>query len=207
MSTFDATLDAAQGLAVVQRKELAELLGYETRNKYELRTLAGEPLGFAAEQQKGVLGFLARQYLGHWRTFDILVFDTFRNFVFHARHPFRWFFQRLEIADATGRALGALQRRWSWLSKRFDVEDERGNVLLVVSSPFWRPWTFTFERNGNPVATIRKRWSGALKEMFTDADNFAVEFTPGPLSPVERRLLVAAALFVDLMFFEKKASN
>ena len=206
MSSFDAELDRATGLVVAQRKELAELLGYETRNKYEIRTLTGEQVGFAAEQQKGVLGFLARQFLGHWRTFDILVFDTLRNLRLSAHHPFRWIFQRLEIADATGRALGAVQRRWSLFFKRFDVEDDRGNVLLVVSSPFWRPWTFTFERSGNPVATIRKRWSGALKEIFTDADNFSIELSPGPLSAVERRLLLVAALFVDLMYFEKKAN-
>ena len=52
---------------------------------------------------------------------------------------------------------------------------------------------------------IRKRWSGGLKELFTDADNFAIELQPGPLSPVERRLLLVAAIFVDLMFFERKA--
>ena len=87
----------------------------------------------------------------------------------------------------------------------FDVEDDRGNVLLVVNSPFWRPWTFTFQRGEQVVATIRKRWSGGLKELFTDADNFAIELQPGPLSPVERRLLLVAAIFVDLMFFERKA--
>ncbi|HEY3499138.1 MAG TPA: phospholipid scramblase-related protein, partial [Polyangiaceae bacterium] len=191
---------------VAQRKELGELLGYEARNKYEVRTPEGEVFGFAAEQQKGLAGIVARQFLGHWRTFDLLIFDALRNLVLRAHHPFRWFFQRLEVADAAGRALGALQRRWAWFSKRFDVEDQAGNVVLVVSSPIWKPWTFTFERNGVAVATIRKRWSGTLKEMFLDADNFAIEFQPGPLSPGERRLLLAAALFVDLMYFEKKAN-
>jgi uncharacterized protein YxjI len=205
MSAFDLELDRADGLVVAQQKELAELFGFETRNKYAIRTLSGAPLAFAAEQQKGVLGFLLRQFLGHWRTFDIVVFDAGRLPVLSAQHPFRWFFQRLEIADTAGRALGAVQRRWSWLTKRFDVEDDRGNVLLVVNSPFWRPWTFTFQRGEQVVATIRKRWSGGLKELFTDADNFAVELQPGPLSPVERRLLLVAAIFVDLMFFERKA--
>jgi uncharacterized protein YxjI len=206
MSPFDAVLDRADGLVVTQRKELGELLGFETRNKYEIRTLEGAELGFAAEQQKGVLGFLARQFLGHWRPFEILIFDALRQPVLTAHHPFRWFFQRLEVTDAAGRLLGAVQRRFSWLSKRFDVEDAQGNVLLAVKSPLWRPWTFTFERREELVATIHKRWSGGLKELFLDADNFVVELAPGPVYPVERRLLVAAAVFVDLMFFEKKAS-
>lgn len=206
MPAFDSALDAAPGLAVVQRKELAELFGFETRNKYEIRTAAGEPLGFAAEQQRGLLGFLLRQVLGHWRSFEILIFDTERAPMLVASHPFRWFFQRLEVADAMGRALGALQRRWSWFSKRFDVEDAQGNVQLTVDSPLFRPWTFTFMRHGQVVATIRKRWSGLLREAFTDADNFGIEFLPGPISPVERRLLLAAAVFVDLMYFEQQAN-
>jgi uncharacterized protein YxjI len=205
MASFDVELDTAAGLVVAQRKELAELFGYETLNKYEIRTLSGQQLGFAAEQQKGVLGFLVRQLVGHWRSFEILIFDVLRQPVLVARHPFRWFFQRLEVSTAAGRPLGAVQRRWALFSKRFDVEDDRGNVLLVVSSPIWRPWTFTFERGERAVATIRKRWSGTVKEMFTDADNFSLELAPGPLSSVERRLLLTAAIFVDLMFFERKS--
>jgi uncharacterized protein YxjI len=205
MADFDHELNGAAGLVVAQRTELAELFGYETRNKYEICSLGGAPVGFAAEQQKGVLSFLARQFVGHWRTFDIVIFDLLRQPMLVAHHPFRWFFQRLEVRDTSERLLGAVERRFSMLTKRFDVEDARGNVLMVVRSPIWRPWTFTFERGAQVVATIRKQWSGALEEMFTDADNFGVDFQPGPVSAVERRLLLAAALFIDLMFFERKS--
>jgi uncharacterized protein YxjI len=205
MSSFDRNLDTTAGLLLRQRKELAELFGFETRNKYEIQTVTGEPLGFAAEQQKGVLGFLLRQFLGHWRSFELLFFDTLRNPVLTALHPFRWFFQRLEVRDASGRLLGALQRRFAVFSKCFDMEDARGHVMLTVRSPIWRPWTFTFMRGTREVAVIRKRWTGVLAEAFTDADTFSIDFAPGPVSPEERRLLLAASVFVDLMFFERKA--
>jgi uncharacterized protein YxjI len=206
MSAFDPILDSAQGLRIVQRKELAELFGFETRNKYEIQTARGEPLGFAAEQHKGLLGFLLRQFLGHWRRFEILFFDALKNPVLTAIHPFRWFFERLELRAADGRELGALQRRFSWFSKRFDMVDAHGRVLLTVSSPLWRPWTFTFTRGPIEIAVIRKRWSGVLQEAFTDADTFSLEFLPGPVGPLERRLLLAAAVFIDLAFFERKAA-
>ena len=205
MSAFDHMLDTASGLRIAQRKELAELFGFETRNKYEIQTATGEPLGFAAEQHKGVLGFLLRQFLGHWRRFEILFFDALRNPVFKAIHPFRWLFERLELRAADGRQLGALQRRFSLFSKRFDMEDAYGHVVLTVSSPLWRPWTFTFTRGPIEIAVIRKRWSGVLQEAFTDADTFSLEFQPGPVTPLERRLLLAAAVFIDLTFFERKA--
>lgn len=207
MATFDADVDNAQQLVIIQRKELAELFGFESRNKYEIRTLAGQPVGFAAEQQKGLFGFLLRQFFGHWRSFELTLFDMQRAPVLFAHHPFRWFFTRLTVTDRSGRLLGAIERRWSWLSKRFDVLDAQGHVLLTVESPLWHPWTFAFRRLGNLVGAVKKRWSGGLTELFTDADNFLVDYLPGPLTGLERRLLLAAALFIDLVYFEQKARN
>ena len=66
-------------LIVRQRAELAELLGFETRNKYSIEGEQGQALAFAAEQQKGTLGFLLRQFLGHWRSFEIQFFDPLRT--------------------------------------------------------------------------------------------------------------------------------
>lgn len=205
MSQFDSAIEQELSLVVAQRKELVELLGFETRNKYEICLRSGQPIGFAAEQQKGIIGFLLRQFFGHWRSFEIAFFDVMRNPILVANHPFRWFFQCLTVVTAQGQLLGKIERRWAWFSKRFDVVDAQNALLLTVQSPLWRPWTFSFERNGVVVAVVKKRWSGALKEMFTDADNFAVDFEPGPVSPLERRLLLAAAVFIDLMYFEQKA--
>jgi hypothetical protein len=46
-----------------------------------------------------------------------------------------------------------------------------------------------------------------LAEAFTDKDNFAVDFGAGALGENERRLVLAAALYIDLMYFENKASS
>lgn len=189
---------------IVQRRELAELFGIETRNKYAIE-VNGAPVAFAAEQGKGGLAFLARMFFGHWRTFEIHFFDNARQLVLRALHPFRFMFQRLEVSAADGRPLGAIQQRFSIISKRFDVTDPSGRLLLSVSSPIWRPWTFQFERDGRPLARVEKKWSGMLREAFTDADRFRVAFTSAELGLAERSLVLAAAIFIDLQYFERKA--
>ena len=194
-------------LMVRQRFEMGELLGFETRNKYDVVSEAGAQVAFAAEQQKGFIGALFRQVLGHWRTFDIHFFTPERQPFMTARHPFRWFFQRLEISDAAGVFVGAIQRRFSILTKRFDVEDANGNVVMQVSSPFWRLWTFPFVARGAEVASVKKKWSGLLAEAFTDKDSFAVDYGDDALGEAERQLVLAAAIFIDLQYFERKASN
>jgi uncharacterized protein YxjI len=194
-------------LMVRQRRELAELFGFETRNRYEIVSEGGAPIAYAAEQQKGFLGFLFRQFLGHWRSFEIRFFTPERAPFMTARHPFRWFFQRLEVLDGGGAPVGAVQQRFSILHKRFDVEDANGQVVMQVSSPLWKPWTFPFVARGAEVACVRKKWSGLLAEAFTDKDNFAVEFGTGGVGENERQLVLAAALFIDLQYFEKKANS
>ncbi len=203
MSNALVSIERANELFVVQRRELAELFGFETRNKYSIE-LGDTQLAFAAEQGKGGLAFLARQFFGHWRRFEVAFFDSLRSPLMRATQPFRWFFQRLEVALESGRPLGALQQRFGLLHKRFDVLDPSGRVSMQVASPFWRPWTFSFQRDGREVARIEKKWSGLLREAFTDSDRFRIAFIE-PLGLDDRLLLLAAAIFVDLRYFEHKA--
>ena len=194
-------------LFVRQRHELGEWIGFETRNKYEIVDEAGRAVAFAAEQHKGILGFLLRQLLGHWRRFEIHFFSTDRQPFLVARHPFRFLFQRLEVFDSGGALIGALQQRFAILTKRFDVEDSTGQVVMEVASPFWRIWTFPFTYRGIQRAVVSKKWSGILSEALTDRDNFLVQFDDAGLSEEERRLLLGAAVFIDLQYFERKAKS
>ena len=194
-------------LHVQQIREIAEWFGFETRNKYSILDSQNNPIGFAAEQQKGFWGFVFRHFLGHWRRFDIHIFNAQRSPVIIARHPFRWIFQRLEVYEVGGQYLGALQQRFSILTKSFDVEDSRGITLMAVRSPFLKFWTFPFTQRGQEVARIEKKWSGTFSEIFTDRDNFVIQFKDGDLTPIDRNLILAAAFFIDLQYFERKASR
>ena len=205
MTEMLAIVQQSSEIMIVQRRELAELFGIETRNKYSIEA-NGAPFAFAAEQGKGGLAFLARMFVGHWRTFEIHFFDNSRQLVLRVVHPFRFMFQRLEVSSAAGRMIGAIQQRFAIFSKRFDVTDATGRLLLSVRSPLWRPWTFSFERDGRELARVEKKWSGMLQEAFTDADRFRVAFESPELGLDERSLVLAAGIFIDLQYFEKKAS-
>lgn len=198
-------LASSTSLEIVQRKELAELFGFESRNKYVIHA-GGTPVGYAAEQGKGALDVLARWFLGHYRTFEVHFFDTERRPFLRAVHPFRLFFRRLDVFAGDGRFLGRIQQRFAFLSKRFDVQDANGEVVMSVSSAFFRPWTFVFQRADRELARIEKKWAGTLTEIFTDADRFRVTYPAADLTVDQRQLVLAAAVYVDLQYFEKKAS-
>ena len=69
------TLERATEVHVVQTPEVLDLLGLEGRNKYVIEA-DGDRIAFAAEQGSGALTFLGRVFLGHWRTFEIHLFDA-----------------------------------------------------------------------------------------------------------------------------------
>lgn len=197
-------LESTPQLVVRQYREPWEwIAGFETRNRYLVGDARGGAVAWAAEHGSGLGAFFLRQLLGHWRKFEIRFFDEAHRPVLRAVHPFRWLFKRLEVHASDGRRLGAIQQRFSLLKKSFDVEDARGAVLMRVRSGIFRPWRFEFERNGRAVARVQKRWTGILTEAFTDTDSFGVSYEPS-LGAQERLLVLAAAVFVDLRYFERK---
>lgn len=201
-------LTKVTNVLIKQKRELVELLGFETRNQYAIQTEDGAELGFAAEKPKGIFGAIFRQFLGHWRSFEIDIFNDQGELEYVAKHPFRFYFQRLEVYRAhSGECIGAFERRFEILGKRFDVMDRSGDSVMTVRSPLWRIWTFRFMKNDNELAVVTKKWGGVLKEAFLDADSFALHFTARTLSSEQRVLLLAGALFIDLRYFENKASG
>lgn len=190
---------------VKQLRELIELIGFETRNKYQIMSPQKTLIGYAAEQNKGILGFIGRQFLGHWRPYEIMIFDAHRNPLVKCTHPFRFFFQEFIIETAQGQVLGRIVQRFSIFSKKFDIHLDGEKRVLEMRSPLWKPWTFPVKDGSREVALIEKKWSGLLKEAFLDSDNFRVQFKDPSLSNESKIMLTAASFFVDLQYFEAKA--
>ncbi|MBY0415110.1 MAG: hypothetical protein K2Q18_13145 [Bdellovibrionales bacterium] len=196
-----------QKIFLRQKKEIAELFGFETRNKYSIESENGDQLAFAGEDGKNIGSVIWRQIFGHWRPFSLRILNNDRSLIFTAVHPFGFIFQRLDVIGIDGRKIGSAQQRFSFLEKKFDLLDAEGVVIMKISTPIWKPWTFAITKNGLESALILKKWSGLLKEVFTDADNFTIDFKDKNLSENERRIIVAAALLIDIVYFEQKASN
>jgi hypothetical protein len=206
MSIFLQTIGSANAIYVSQKFEIAEIFGFETRNRYLIKTDDGQQFGYCAEPKLGFGDAIMRQFLGHWRIFNVVGTDMDNQPVFRAHHPFRWFFQRLDIFGAGDRAVGSLQQRFAWFNKKFDFLDTRGRVVMTMTSPLWKIWTFPIKKGSREVSVIEKKWSGITKELFTDADNFRVRYTDLKLTADEKLLLLASAIFIDLLYFETKAN-
>ncbi|HMY58453.1 MAG TPA: phospholipid scramblase-related protein [Pseudomonadota bacterium] len=191
-------------LSVRQRKKWLEVLfSFEMKNSYDVFDTSGQPVLRVREEGAGVLSFLKRVFLGPMRPFDATISDPVTSVdVMTLERPFRFMFHRLIVRAKDGTMLGAIQRRWSWLRRLYDIEDAQGRVVARLFGPLLKPWTFEIQVDGQTLGTIRKRWSGLGTELFTDADNFGVELS-AISDPALRVLAFAATVLIDVVHFER----
>ncbi|MFT5051983.1 MAG: hypothetical protein ACI8QZ_003414 [Chlamydiales bacterium] len=189
-------------ILIRQTNEWGEiLLGFESRNRYELFDEDGRSIGRAAEQGQGFGRMIVRTFLGRCRQSTIHLFDAKGEQVGRGEKPFRFYFHRMDVYEH-GVRVGAIQRKFSILHRKFVVEDAQGRELLEIHSPFFRIWTFKVLFQGREVGRVSKRWGGLLREMFTDADTFGIEYSDGPEMEALRTTLICATFLIDFTCFE-----
>ncbi|MBT5537020.1 scramblase, partial [Candidatus Poribacteria bacterium] len=190
-------------LAIQQVKEWGEILtGFETRNKYRVMDASGADLLYVGEEGGSLLG---RLFLKALRPFTLRVF-TGEDTALVLRRPFRFFFHHLDVLDDANRPLGSITREFSILRRVYTVRDPSGQEMFTLFGPLLRPWTFQIMRDGREAGVIHKKWSGFMKEAFSDADNFGVTF-PDDADEAAKAVLLGAVFLIDFVHFENKGDN
>lgn len=198
------SLRTADRLVVRQEKEMVEILaGFETSNKYAILDGGGGLLGYAGEEGGSML---VRQFLQSLRPFTIHVVDPGGALLLRLVRPFRWIFHQIDVFDPDGRQLGTIQKRFAVFRRIYSVLDAAGQELYTLFGPVLRPWTFKIQKGDEEIGAIQKKWSGLLKEGFSDADNFGVQFPP-ELDLPDKALFLGAVFLIDFVHFEKKGSR
>ena len=192
-------LRQAQVLLVQQKKEWGEILtGFETRNRFAVCDTSGRQLYWAAEESS----MLARWFLKSLRPFAMHILNPQGALVLKFTRPFRFFLHEISISDMSGKYLGMIKQKFSIFSRQFLVRDATGREVYKIYGPFFHPWTFRILKNEREIGKIQKRWSGLGKEMFTDADNFNIEF-PREASVEQKSILLGALFLIDMLCFER----
>ncbi|MBU0553070.1 scramblase [Myxococcota bacterium] len=201
---LEALLGQRRRVFIRQRVEWGEaVFGFEQRNQYDVFDDKNELIGRVVEDQGALSRLLSRLFLGSRRGFEIDVRSHLNRDLLSLTRGFSFFFSEMDVWDTKGRRLGRVVRRFSLLYRQFDLIDERGHVFAYIKSPLWRLWTFPiFCVENRERGRITKRWSGLLKEMFSDADNFGVDFGEMPWTLSHRAVIFAAAISIDFDFFE-----
>ncbi|HZI09332.1 MAG TPA: phospholipid scramblase-related protein [Myxococcus sp.] len=188
------------------RSTVEMLVPWEARNQYEVCDENGRVSVFVGETGGGLGSALLRNF---WPFHKIRLecMTPGGTLAMVVERPWTLLFARAEVEAWDGRPLGRVQQRFTLLGRKLELQTPAGVVLATVEGPWWKPWTFRVKQKGAEVAVIRKQWSGLLQEALANADNFGLEFTPECTDGRLRQLILAAALLVDLTYFERGDSN
>jgi len=159
----------------------------------------------------------------HMRPFSMEIQDNHGNTLLNLERPLKcdnccWPCcpQLLEIMDHNGTMMGTVEQEWAFFNNKFSIKNEAGEVVLRILGQIC-PCSccgsdvvfkiLTPESEGDQqVGLITKKWAGCGKEMFTEAENFDVEF-PNSADVKVKSLVLGATILINFMYFERKGGE
>ncbi|XP_033839487.1 phospholipid scramblase 2 [Periophthalmus magnuspinnatus] len=200
-------------ILIHQKVELLEaFIGFETNNQYEIKNSLGQKIYKAKEKND----CCTRNCCGSLRSFDMKIKDNMDREVIRLIRPFRcvscWCpccLQEMEVQAPPGVTVGYVKQDWHPFLPKFSIQGPNKETVLRLEGPCFACnccGDVNFELKGkdgdHAIGRISKQWSGLLKEVFTDTDNFGIQF-PMDLDVKMKAVLMGACFLIDFMFFEK----
>ncbi|XP_010978878.1 phospholipid scramblase 2 isoform X1 [Camelus dromedarius] len=199
-------------LLIHQQIELLEVLtGFETSNKYEIKNSLGQKIYFAAEDTD----CCTRNFCGPSRPFTMRILDNMGREVITLERPLRCTsccfpccLQEIEVYAPPGVPIGYVNQTWDLCLPKFTVQNERREDVLKITGPCivcscCADVDFEIKSLDDKyvVGKISKQWTGLVRELFTDVDNFGIQF-PLDLDVKMKAVMLGACFLIDFMFFE-----
>lgn len=197
----------APSLRMRQMRELAEvLIGWESKNQYEVCDETGRVTVYVGETGDGWGSALKRNFWPFYKA-RLECMTLGGSVALALERPWSFIFAKANIEAWDGRLMGTIQQRFTFFGRRLELRSPGGAVIATAEGPLFKPWTFNIVQRGVEVAVVRKRWSGLLQEVFTDADTFTLEFKPECTDARLRQMILALALLVDLTYFDNRKDS
>ena len=182
------------------------LTGWAVAREFDIVDSIGRQRGSVAQQGQDVVSTLGRTFFSGWLAIQFAVFSyPSQQLAMTLRRPFFWLFSEMTIDGASGERLGSAKRRFSMITKRYDLRDASGQTFATIATPLLHPWTFPiFDRSGQQRAEIAKKWAGMTEEMITEAQRFKIDFMNHDWPLAQRAVILGTALSIDFDSFEWK---
>lgn len=212
-------------LVCCQQVELVEAItGFQTKNRFRILNSMGQQVYFAKEESTCA----QRQFCGPSRGFEFNITDNNGQNVLKLIRKFKccggccWCADRdscayeLEVlSPVTGDTLGYVRQAKYCCDPRIHILSAERTVVGIIKGqccmchcPKCKDIEFPLYTPDGSMAfgKISKQWTGAVKEIFTQADNFSVTF-PMDLDVNTKATIFGATFLVDMMFFEEDKNN
>jgi len=180
-------------LIVSQKAKLIEI-----NNQYTVSNDQGHVLATVNQvgqsKAKKVLRLVSN--LDQYMTHKLEIAEPNGDVIMRLTRPRKIIKSTIIVADANDNEIGRIVQE-NMIGKIHFAMEVNGQKVGAIRAESWFAWDFRIEdASGNEIARIDKTWAGALTELFTTADNYAVNIKTTIEQPL-LSLVVAAALSVD----------
>jgi uncharacterized protein YxjI len=168
---------------------------------FAIRDTDGNEVGRIRQEGQSKLKKFARlvSSLDQFMTHTLAVYDTGGAKVIELTRPAKILKSTVVVKDGAGSEVGRIVQQNVIGKIRFGLQDATGRELGSLNAENWRAWNFSIQdAAGTEVARITKTWEGLAKTLFTTADNYLLEVKGQDLPDRMRKLILAAAVGVDL---------
>ena len=108
----------------------------------------------------------------------------------------------VSVFDENDQLIGGFKQKFFSIGGAFNVLDANDQPVCTLEGK-WTGWDFKFMAGETEFAHITKKWGGIGKELFTSADNYALEISEAvPAAHVARQLILAAVMCIDMVLKE-----
>lgn len=112
------------------------------------------------------------------------------------------FLSSVSIFNEKDQLIGGFEQKFFSIGGAFNVLDADAQPVCTLQGK-WTGWDFKFTAGETEFAHITKEWGGIGKELFTSADNYALEISEAvPADHVARQLILAAVMCIDMVLKE-----
>lgn len=157
-----------------------------------------------------------RNCFPRYRDFEMHVMDNQFNEVMHFSRPCRCggiccccFNQVLDVFQPPGYHAGRIQEYWPSCLPKFTVTDETGALIYIICGPCCTgpmccnniEFEIQTPDGVQEVGKIHRLYTGILRERFTDASMFVIDFPLG-CSIKHKAILMGATFLIDFVYYE-----
>lgn len=112
------------------------------------------------------------------------------------------FLSSVSVFNEKDQLIGGFEQKFFSIGGAFNVLDVDAQPVCTLQGK-WTGWDFKFMDGETEFAHITKEWGGIGKELFTSADNYALEISETvPADHVARQLILAAVMCIDMVLKE-----
>jgi uncharacterized protein YxjI len=177
---------------------------FKFENQYKIFNDEGHQLGRV--QQRMTLGqkFLRMIISPAALPFKIEIYDEKDAMILKVSRGWTFWMSKITIEDAQGMVLGYIKQKFKLFTPKFEVLDSQ-NMLLAELKGDWTAWDFQLNNSqGQTLATINKKWNGAMKEIFTTADKYKVSIDGTLVNDTLKKIILSSAITIDMVLKERK---